>query len=253
MKLHLITNELRLAWLEMRQYWFETATAMIFILVMFLALFYGIKGFVLEGDGAQTLDGLVFGFLLWTFASGAYGSITKSIVEDTQRGYIEHLFLCPEGVVRLLLCRAFADILVTLVMLTVVTYLVMWLTGSWLSINLFQFYAVLMLAAPSLVGLGLIIAGFALVFKKVETIGAFLSIGLMGLVALDGLPLNPVTFLPFVPGASLARDWVLNGQPLDYISLLIVALNSAIYLAMGIKIFAVGEKAAKQRNLIGQY
>ena len=168
MKLHLITNELHLAWLEMRQYWFETATAMIFILVMFLALFYGIKGFVLEGDGAQTLDGLVFGFLLWTFASGAYGSITKSIVEDTQRGYIEHLFLCPEGVVRLLLCRAFADILVTLVMLTVVTYLVMWLTGSWLSINLFQFYAVLMLAAPSLVGLGLIIAGFALVFKKVE-------------------------------------------------------------------------------------
>jgi ABC-2 type transport system permease protein len=253
MRLHLVVNEARLQWYEMRQYWFETVSGLLFICAIFLGLFYGIKSFVVPEGEEQTLDGLLFGFLLWTFASGAYGSITKSIIEDTQRGYIEHLFLCPQGVVQLLLSRAMADMLMNFVTLVLVAYVVMALTGNWLSINFLYFYGLLMLAAPSLVGLGLMISGFALVFKKVETVGAMLTLGLMGLVALDGLPVSPLTLLPFVPGASLTREVILHNAAMNYQHLVIVLVNSAAYLSVGWWVFNVCAKAAKKRNLIGQY
>lgn len=253
MNTHLFSNEIRLQWYEMRQYWFETLSGLFFITAIFLGLFYGIKGFVLEQGDGQSLNGLLFGFLLWTFATGAYGSVTKTIVDDMQKGYLEQLFLCPNGFVSLILYRAFSESLVGLLFLTAIAYIVMALTGNWLNLNFAYFYGILLLSAPSLIGFGLMISGLALLFKRVETIGAMLNLGLMGLVALDGLPLNWFTFLPFVPGASLARDIVLDQSPLVLSHLLIVTANSAIYLLGGIWLFKVFEKQAKKRNLIGQY
>ena len=253
MNTHLFVNEMRLQCYEMRQYWFETLSGLIFITGVFLGLFYGIKSFVLEQGDGQSLDGLLFGYLLWTFAAGAYGSITKSVVEDTQKGYLEQLFLCPNGSISLMLYRSLSDSIVGLVFLTVIAYVVMAITGNWLTINFGYFYGILLLAAPSLVGFGLMISGLALLFKRVETVGAMLTLALMGLVALDGLPLNAFTFLPFVSGASLARDVVLdqNALRLDYV--LIVIANSLVYLTGGIYMFKAFEKQAKKRNLIGQY
>jgi len=253
MNIHLFVNELRLQWHEMRQYWFETFSSLFFLIGIFLGLFYGIKGFVLEQGDGQSLDGLVLGFLLWTFATGAYGSVTKSLIEDTQKGYIEQLFLCPNGFISLMLCRSLSENLVGLVMLTIIAYIVMAITGNWLTINFAYFYGILLLAAPSLVGFGLMISGLALLFKRVETVGAMLNLAFMGLVALDGLPLNIFTFLPFVPGASLARDVVLDQSALRLDYLLIVIANSLVYLTIGIYMFRAFEKQAKKRNLIGQY
>ena len=253
MNIHLFVNELRLQWHEMRQYWFETFSSLFFLIGIFLGLFYGIKGFVLEQGDGQSLDGLVLGFLLWTFATGAYGSVTKSLIEDTQKGYIEQLFLCPNGFISLMLCRSLSESLVGLVMLTMIAYIVMAITGNWLTINFAYFYGILLLSAPSLVGFGLMISGLALLFKRVETVGAMLNLALMGLVALDGLPLNVFTFLPFVPGASLAQDVVLDQSALRLDYLLIVIANSLVYLTSGIYMFRAFEKQAKKRNLIGQY
>lgn len=253
MNIHLFVNEMKLQWYEMRQYWFETFSGLIFITGIFLGLFYGIKGFVLEQGDSQSLDGLFFGFLLWTFASGAYGSVTKSVIEDTQKGYIEQLFLCPNGFISLMLYRSLSESLVGLILLTVMAYVVMAITGNWLEINFAYFYGILLLSAPSLVGFGLMISGLALLYKRVETVGALLTLALMGLVALDGLPLNIFTFLPFVPGASLARDIVLDHSLLRLDHLLLVIANSLVYLVGGIFVFKAFEKQAKKRNLIGQY
>ena len=253
MNIHLFVNELKLQYYEMRQYWFETLSGLIFITLVFLGLFYGIKSFVVEQGDAQSLDGLLFGFLLWTFASGAYGSITKAVIEDTQKGLIEQLFLCPQGFVTLMLYKALVESMVGLITLTLVAYLTMAITGNWLNINFAVLYAVLLLAAPSLVGFGLIMSGLALVFKRVGTVSAVMVIGLMGLVALDGLPLNIFTFLPFVPGASLARDLIIDQVSLDWSHLVIVTVNSVVYLLLGIVTFRLFEQEAKRRNLIGQY
>ena len=251
--LALFTNELRLHLIEMRQYWFETVTGLIFMCAVFIGLFYGIKSFVVDANSGSSLDGLLFGFLLWSFASQAYQSVTRSIIEDTQKGYIEQLFLSPRGFTGVMLSKVLVELLSGILFVTLLAYVTMWLTGNWLDLNLPALYACLLLAAPSLVGVGFLISGLALVFKRVETIGAMLSLALMGLVALDALPLNGFTLLPFAAGASLAREWVLQGLPLNGQHVILVAGNSVLYFALGLFAFKRLEALAKRRNLIGQY
>lgn len=249
----LFKNEVKLQIFDLRQYWFETVAGLVVICGMFTALFYGIQSFAYEGNEGQSLDGLVFGFLLWSFASAAYMSVTKTVVEDTQKGYIEQLFINPKGFTSILFIKAMVELISALLFMTLMAYLVMWLTGNWLDINFLRFFLVLIIAAPSLIGLGLFVSGFALVFKRVDTIGQMLALALMALVALDGLPFGPITFLPFTPGVSLAKQWVLEHGDIKLNDLLIVLANSAIYFGLGNVVFKHFEKVAKRKNLIGQY
>lgn len=87
-----------------------------------------------------------------------------------------------------MLHRSLSKSVVGIVLLTVIAYFVMWITGNWLYINFVHFYVILLLSASSLVGFGLMISGPTLLFKRVETGGALFNLAYMGIVALDGLP-----------------------------------------------------------------
>lgn len=247
----LVLNETKLQYYEMKQYWFETVTSIVVMCAVFVGLFYGVKSFV--ADPNTSLDGLVFGFLLWSFATGAYSAVTKSLIEDNQKGFIEQLFLTPMGFTGLMLARVLVELMSTMVFMSIMAWITMTLTGNWLNLNFLHFFSLLLLAAPSLIGLGFVISGLALLYKRVETVGAVLNIGFMGLVAVDALPLNLFSLLPFTAGASLARDVVLQGNALDMGHLGIVLVNSLVYLLAGLFIFKRLEQRAKRLNLIGQY
>jgi ABC-2 type transport system permease protein len=249
----LVTNEAKLQIYEMRQYWFETVSGLVMMCAVFAGLFYGVKSYTPTGDEANSLDGLVFGFLLWIFALSAYGSVTKSLIEDNQKGFLEQLFLCPAGFNQLMIARSLVEMIWSMVWVTLIAWITMAVTGNWLDLNFFYFYFLVLIAAPSLVGLGFIVSGLALNFKRVGTIAALFNIGFMGLVAVDALPFSVFTLLPFTAGATLARDVLLQGEPLDLAHLAIVAVNSLVYLLGGLYIFSKLEKRAKKHNLIGQY
>lgn len=248
----LLTNEAKLQVYELKQYWFETVSSTVMLCAVFAGLFYGIKSFG-SADENTSLDGLVFGFLLWIFAFSAYSGVTKSLIEDNQKGFLEQLFLCPAGYVWLMLARALVEMVWSIFFVTVIAFITMAITGNWLDMNFLYFYLLLFVSAPSLIGLGFIITGLTLNFKRVTTVAALFNIGFMGLVAVDALPFNLFTLLPFSAGASLTRDIVLNGEALNLMHLAIVAGNSLIYLTFGLIIYKALEKRAKAHNLIGQY
>ena len=251
--LALFTNEAKLQCYEMKQYWFETVSSIVVMCGMFAGLFYGIQSFTNDASGESSLDGLVFGFLLWTFATTSYNAVTKSVIEDNQKGFIEQLFLCPMGFSRLMLARSLVEMIWGVIFMTTIAWITMAITGNWLEINFIYFYLLLFISAFSLVGLGFIVSGLALIYKRVGTIGALFNIAFMGLVAIDALPFNIYSLLPFTAGASLTREVILQGAPLDLLDLLLVATNSSVYFFGGLYIFSKLEKRAKKLNLIGQY
>ncbi|MCV2884870.1 ABC transporter permease [Aestuariibacter sp. AA17] len=251
--LQLIHNEIRLQWYEMRQYWFETVTGFALLGGTFIGLFYGIKSITASSAEPTSLDGLVFGFLMWSFATSAYGSISKSVSNDTQRGYLEQLFLSPAGFPTVMMARIIAEMLQTIVFITLLGYATMWLTENWLEMSFFSFYLVMFLGAPSLVGVGFLISGFTLIFKQTGAIHALVMFALMGIVAANGLPFNIISVLPFTPAVSLARSFVLEGQQAEVIDVLIVLANSIGYFVLGLVAFARCDKYARKHNLIGQY
>lgn len=249
----LIINELRLSLYEMRQYWFETVLSICVMTGIFVGLFFGIKHLVLAGDSGQNLDGLVFGYILWVFASSAYSSASSSIAQDTQTGVLEQLFLCPDGFVKLMSARVIAGALFGIVMLLVLALLAMTLTGNWLNLNFPLLFLALFAGAPALMGVGFAMAGLTLVFKRVATLTMMLSIALVGLVALDGLPFGTASLLPFTPAVSLSKMIALNANIPSLVDMIVVASNSLIYLMLGLMVFRVCERQAKRKNLIGIY
>jgi ABC-2 type transport system permease protein len=249
----LMVNEATLLYHELKQYWFETVFGVVMITGMFCALFFGIQFYASDEGTTTSLDGLVFGFLLWSFASGAYISVSQSISEDNQKGFLEQLFLCPAGFSRLMLARALVEMVWGIVLLTLIAWITMAVTGNWLKLNFFYFYLLLLIASFSLVGVGFIISGLALVYKKVGSAAMLVNIGLMAVVAVSALPFNVYTLLPFAAGASLAKIVILQGEPLNLLHLGIVVINSLVYLCSGLFIFKKLEARAKRLNLIGQY
>lgn len=251
--INLVYNEARLRFFEMRQYWFETIGALLFIVMAFLGLFYGVSSLSSAGSEENSLDGLVFGFIMWNFASGTYNSVTLTIIEDTQKGYLEQLFLSPGGIKSVLFAKIVVDLFMSILLVTITAYLVMALTGAWLTINFVTFYAIMLLAAPSLIGLGFIMCGLTLVFKRIEAVSALMNFALMALVAVVALPFNLFSLLPFAAGNSLAREVVLNSGEFTLSAVSVVTVNSLVYFVIGMAVFVVFERIAKKRNLIGQY
>lgn len=246
-------NELRLSLYEMRQYWFETVLSISVVTAIFVGLFFGIKHFVLAGDSGQSLNGLVFGYILWSFASSAYQSASSSIAQDTQTGVLEQLFLCPDGFIKLISARVLAGVLFGILTLVVLALLAMALTGNWLELNFPLLFLALLAGAPALVGVGFAMGGLTLVFKRVETLAMMLSITFIGLVALEGLPFSLASLLPFTPAVSLSKMLALEGVMPSLVDAVIVASNSLIYLGLGLVVFRVCERQAKRRNLVGMY
>ena len=67
------------------------------------------------------------------------------------------------------------------------------------------------------------------------------------------LSIRLASFLPLALGVHLALLVVLEHQSPQMIHFLIVLLNSAFYLALGMIIYSRLERVAKKKNLIGQY
>jgi len=250
---HLLKNEARLHLITTRAYWFETVTTMVMVSLAFLALFYGIQSVYDKPGEMPSLDGLLFGYIIWFFSIAAFTSSSQSMIVANQTGVISQLFLCPLGLVKLILARVVVIIAWNLLMITALAYIAMAVTGNWLDFDFGVFYLLLLAAAPSLIGIGMMVTGLALLFKRVQTVSGIMLMGCMGLVVVDATPFNGFSLLPFAMGASLARDRILEGAPLDLPTLAMVLLNSTVYLFLGIVVYKAFEKRAKRLNVIGHY
>ncbi len=71
---HLLKNEARLHLITTWAYWFETVTTMVMVSLVFLGLFYGIQSFYDKPGDLPSLDGLLFGYIIWFFSIGAFTS-----------------------------------------------------------------------------------------------------------------------------------------------------------------------------------
>jgi ABC-2 type transport system permease protein len=128
-------------------------------------------------------------------------------------------------------------------------------TGRWLHFDVPSVAVVLVLTMAGVVGLGLVMGGLALVFKRMQTLGGFLGLAFLPLVAapVDRFPL--LKLLPVAHGNTLLRGVLVQrrsvfGRPLELAILLAV---STAYLALGVAVFRVMERQARERALLGQY
>ena len=256
---YLVLFKTMLEWefIIMRRYLFNMLSALITIYILFLLIFFGARAL---GGGAPgfdgTLDAIVVGFLVWTFAAFAYLEFALKLVREAQEGTLEQLYMSPLGFTWVSLFRILSAFWFHLTLNIVFLVLMMATTGRWLHLDVVSLLPLILLTLTGVYGIGFAIGGLALVFKRIESFVQIFQFALVGLIAapIDRFPF--LRYLPLAEGNRLIRRVMVEGLSifeLPTADLVFLLVNSAVYFGLGFLVFKLMENVARDRGLLGHY
>lgn len=234
-----------------RRYAFELVVSSCVLLAAFAGLAYGIA-WLPTTDFLPKQSSLALGFVLWSFASASYSGVAGEAADEVRGRTLEQLCVVGRPLTVILLVRSSVQIAGALAGTLVLLHVTFWIVGRRLDVPVLPLITILLVSAPSLLGLGLIMGGLSVLFKQAEAVNALMLFGVIALVGLPAYPGNMLALLPF----SHAAAWIIaeqGGLMLDDegARLLFVAGNAAAYLAVGVAVFNACYRTARRRGTLG--
>jgi ABC-2 type transport system permease protein len=253
---NLLSANIRKVGIEMLRYLPNTISLVITFYAIFLAMFLGIR-FVGDPSTADaSIQYLIVSNAFWFLAIMAMQGIGWEITNEATRGTLEQLSMSPMGLPRILLARMIGTILFNLAIIAVMLVMVMATAQQWLTFDLVTILPILAFTLLSMIGVGFIVAGLSIIFKQIQAFLQILQFILLGLVF---IPLSATPLLelaPFVRGVDMIRRAMMGGLSLTQIppaDFGLLALNAAVYFALGFVVFRRCERIAMTRGLLGHY
>jgi ABC-2 type transport system permease protein len=254
----LLYAELKRTWIQLIRYPTEVISGLVITTAVFYGLFASAQ--YIAGPGfafGDRLDAVVVGYALWTLVLYINNDIAINLQLEAQTGTLEQVFLSPFGAARVFLARAFASLVLRLVLLGAVLLMLMGLSGSRLAFPPLVILPLVSLLMASY-GLAFLLGAAALVFKRVEQILGIFQFLLLFLLA---APLEEAAgamqqlrfLLPMIPSTGLLRDLMARGVDLDWSIYGLALVNGLAYLGFGLWVFRWAEVTAKQRGSLSGY
>jgi ABC-2 type transport system permease protein len=267
-------NLMQLFWAELQRefillwrYPFELVSRLIWNLGFALMMYYGFGAIGQSGGGSLPgfeagQMGRLLGLLITYIAINGINNATELLSEEVQTGTLEQAALSPPPLVVIMLMRDIASFIEMLVRFVVVLAIAMGITGMQFHLNVPAFALLLTLMYLGTEGIGLLLGGAALIYKKIGTLAQFAVMLVFGLAILpiEGMPGWAQPFIhnfPFTKALILLRQVGVDGVPLSELaangSLAALAWNTVIYLSLGIAAFTIAERKARQIGTLNQY
>lgn len=254
--LNVLAANVRKVGIEMLRYLPNTVSMFVTFYAIFLLLFLGVQLVGGPESAEASTQYLIVNVVLWFLALMAMQGIGWEITTEATRGTLEQLYMSPVGAWRILLSRMVGAVLVNGVVIGVMLIVSMLTARTWLSFDLLTLLPLLLFTILSMLGVGFVVAGLALIFKQVQ---ALLQIAQFIFFALVSVPvtLSPwLELLPVMRGSSMIREALTQGVTLAGFSPWawgFLVANAAAYLALGIALYKLAERRAMRRGLLGQY
>lgn len=249
---------LKMRYIYLKRYYFDTISMIVTMFLIFLLIFYGAMA-LLGGTPAhsgETLEGIVVGFMVWTFALVAYSNLSWGMIEEAQQGTLEQLYMSPLGFGWVTIFRIVANFIINAIMVFVVLLLMMASTGKWLNLDVLSLIPLVLLTVAGAYGIGFVMGGLALVFKRVQSSLQILQFVIVIFIAAP-FGWSPVMrFMPLSLGTWLIGKVMIGGQSLPQLpagDVLFLIGNSAFYFGVGFLAFKFFENIARDRGLLGHY
>jgi len=257
----LLWTILRMNFLLMTRYKVNFVAQIIGMYLFFAVIFFGGRAAVGNIGGGisafgQTLDALIIGWFLWTMAQSAYSSLSAEITQESRWGTLEQLFMSPHGFGRILGVKVFVNMLLSMLMGTLMLGLMMMTTGRSLALDFVSILPIVVLTLLTVVGVGYVFAGLALVYKQISNVSQLMQFVLVGLIAAPAAKIPALTALPLVQGSKMLQRTMREGvhiwqfAPLD---LGILAGTAIVYSVTGYLIFMFCLHVARDRGVMGHY
>lgn len=238
----------------LRRYWIDTVGGLAVTYILFVMVFVGGTTAAPETMG-ETLPAVIVGFFLWSMAFGAFQAPAQTLIDESQWGTLEQLYMSPLSLGALLAAESIFSILISLSIGLTLLVLMMVTTGQYLSVDLLTVVPLSILTILTVVGLGLAFGGLALVYKRIEGVFNILQ---MLFLAILGLPSGAylVELLPLKLGFELLAQSMENGTALwelPVADLVMLVLLAGGYPLIGGMCLRVSLRVTRSRGIMGDY
>lgn len=246
---------------ELSRYRFNTISEVLYLYVLFLAMFLGIKSFgigfgISPMDMGSNLEGFIVGYFLWTIMVNTYSGIAYGLINDANRGTLEQLNMSGIKLSTIVTVRSLSDLLINIIASTALLFIIIVTTNYKFEIKIFSILLPIFIGIFSILGIGLIFGGLALIFKKIQSLLNIVQYFLIAFIMVS--PKNEVLYnlLPFRPAADNVMLSMRRGFSFIDFSIYdygIIIGNSVLYFSIGLFVFNKCVKFAKMKGLLGQY
>lgn len=258
----LLWTMLRMNFLLMIRYKLNFVVQLIGMYVFFVLIFYGGQQAVQTANAGglsvlgSTLDAIIVGWFLWTMAQNSYSSLSGVITQESRWGTLEQLYMSPHGFGRLMASKVGVNLVLSLLTGALMLAMMILTSGRMLRLDVLTVLPVVILALLSVIGLGFIFGGLALIYKKISSVSSLMQIALIPLIAAPTTDIFALRFLPLVQGSAMLQSAMRDGTrlwefaPLDLVLLFGTAMA---YFGVGYVVFLVCSHVARKRGVMGHY
>jgi ABC-2 type transport system permease protein len=239
----------------MLRYPINLLSGLLTMYVFFALIFFG--GQAVAGDAiTDNLAGLIIGFFLWSMAWSAFADLTWDLTREAQWGTLEQLYMSPYGFGSVMASMVVANLLESLVWGGTILALMLLTTSQSLSVHLLTVVPISVLALMSVVGIGYVFAGLALLYKRIESVSQLMQFVLVGLIAAPVAGLSPLRFLPLVQGSAMLQAAMRQGTKLwefPAVEVAILVATAVVYALAGYGFFLLMARRARRKGVMGHY
>jgi ABC-2 type transport system permease protein len=238
----------------LRRYWINTAGGLVVTYLLFVMVFFGGRAAAPDAMG-EALPSIIVGFFVWSMAFGAFQAPAQMLVEESQWGTLEQLYMSPISLGAFLAAESVFTILVSLGLGLALLVLMMVTTGQYLAVDLLTVIPFSIATICTVIGLGLAFGGFALVHKRVEGLFNVIQILFLGILGLSSSSIL-VDLLPLKLGFEMLIGSMESGRRLwefPAAELLALVVIAGGYLAVGGVVLRHYLRVARSRSLMADY
>ncbi len=246
----------------MRRYWANEFSFALTVYIVFLMIV--LMGGAMSGQTVpdEMKASALVGMLMWQLAMGCVGVLGWSYFNEAATGTLEHLYLSPLGVTPVFLARSAVDFVRSVVVMLFSGALAMLTMGIRLHLPPLELAVILPLAVAGTYGFGFLLAALTLTVKRTQAVMQLIQFFFLffsgSVMPLEQMHWTIRAFgqtLPLSAGVVALRKVTIEGARLwDLGDLLIqMTLTSALWLVVGVAVYTVADRRARQKGSIGQY
>ncbi|MDI3269779.1 MAG: hypothetical protein QJR00_03650 [Bacillota bacterium] len=243
--------------LEFARYWVQTVGDNMNTLIVVLAVVLGAR---LAGSGSptlgETLDAVVVTLFLWAIGMYLLSAFSWDLVTEANWGTLEQLMMSPYDFRFIAVFRSAIMVLLYIFEYILILAVGLAITGRTLTLDLITLLPLLLLVVVAALGVGLFVAGIALIHKRIQSVVNLLQWVVLTLVVAP-VGLSPLFALPPMSApAALIREAMTQGVRLSqfsWTSLAVAGGLSLLYFLLGWAFFGHQERKARREGLLAQY
>ncbi len=252
----LLQAQVKKEFILLRRYFFNFLGGFATLYVVFLLLFLGYRGLAAGTDMYGTgLGNLIVGYMLWIFAMTIYQDISYHLFNEAREGILEQLYMSPFGYIRVTAFRLIAGLVLNFGMAFLILMAMMLSTGRYLNLDLISLVPLIILLLVPIAGLGFILGGLQILYKRIQSILQIVQFLLVGVVVAP-INLGWTVFLPGTMASHLVRQVMVEEAfitALPWTQFLMALVMAVFYLLLGLAIFKLCERRAMISGRLGQF